>query len=602
MSSLPYIHFDDDENPNVLASSVDDDLTYLVRTMSAVEYDEKKRLKQARSAGLAKDDVLAAAYFMVQKEAGGKWKRKWVEYGNGLLTYKREKLDTKRKYLVGYAERETAAKPDESKQAVDELYFSALEKANVDVDVTFKVYTSKRVLLLRAENLEDAETMVDVMQRDIKSRMSSDLWAAKAEASTRMAPLLKQQFVHSLELYEIISTALSKSGLADISNVGPLSTKNKNMKGVLQMRDEADSSYESYEFVIWDKALYYFNTGQITPQGFVSLSQVSISLDFDRLAKHKFTFSIQTPWRSLVVKCKHAVSLSEWIATLEALILTKDDGSDPRSAEAVLSTIKEQMESNQSYEAFFNNHRGAKMFRAYLNQAGANGRDYDFLSAVSRFRRADKDKVAEKANKIFEEYFVNPNSGVEGKEGDATGKSAIDSLDEAVLKRIKRKIQEEPISQSIFSVAKKVVGDVLAQHYEAFRKTEEFKKVNDEGGGLERDVQMLDPTLDFVITVVNDGKSKTHKLKPGTATTLGRDAANMIVVDDENVSRNHCRLEVDDVSVTFIDVGSSSGSKLNGTSIQKAKLQPGDEVIIGSTTVTFEQQAKKKGLLSKLGM
>ena len=54
-----------------------------------------------------------------------------------------------------------------------------------------------------------------------------------------------------------------------------------------------------------------------------------------------------------------------------------------------------------------------------------------------------------------------------------------------------------------------------------------------------------------------------------------------IFLDDVTVSRDHCRLTVDEQGILLEDLGSTNGTYVNGDRVDRAALKPGDEVIIG---------------------
>jgi len=72
----------------------------------------------------------------------------------------------------------------------------------------------------------------------------------------------------------------------------------------------------------------------------------------------------------------------------------------------------------------------------------------------------------------------------------------------------------------------------------------------------------------------------TYVLGPGE-TTVGRDPSSDIFLGDVTVSRHHARFHVDDTGLTVTDVGSTNGTYVNGVRVEKARLQPGDELFIG---------------------
>jgi hypothetical protein len=82
-----------------------------------------------------------------------------------------------------------------------------------------------------------------------------------------------------------------------------------------------------------------------------------------------------------------------------------------------------------------------------------------------------------------------------------------------------------------------------------------------------------------------DGK----RLVVGAAgATMGRSRQCEVMVDDPNVSRQHAEIRPRGGSWVVTDLGSTNGSRLNGRRLeQPTVLKPGDEIELGTTTLTF---------------
>jgi FhaA, N-terminal domain/FHA domain len=70
--------------------------------------------------------------------------------------------------------------------------------------------------------------------------------------------------------------------------------------------------------------------------------------------------------------------------------------------------------------------------------------------------------------------------------------------------------------------------------------------------------------------------------------SIGRQAECDVVLDDTNVSRRHAEVRRDGEEYVFVDLGSTNGSKVNGTRVKRHALTDGDEITLGKTLLRFE--------------
>jgi len=70
---------------------------------------------------------------------------------------------------------------------------------------------------------------------------------------------------------------------------------------------------------------------------------------------------------------------------------------------------------------------------------------------------------------------------------------------------------------------------------------------------------------------------------------IGRDGANdLIIPDDDKLSRTHCKLEVIENVPYLCDLGSTYGTFLGEERITLAPLKPDDIFLVGKTKLLFE--------------
>ena len=70
--------------------------------------------------------------------------------------------------------------------------------------------------------------------------------------------------------------------------------------------------------------------------------------------------------------------------------------------------------------------------------------------------------------------------------------------------------------------------------------------------------------------------------------TIGRMADSTVVLTDESVSRRHAEVRRQGSSIVVVDLGSTNGTKVNGAGIRERRLEDGDEVTVGTTTLRVE--------------
>ena len=88
----------------------------------------------------------------------------------------------------------------------------------------------------------------------------------------------------------------------------------------------------------------------------------------------------------------------------------------------------------------------------------------------------------------------------------------------------------------------------------------------------------------FVLAVIG-GKdtARAHRIVR-TETVLGRDQEADFVVDDEQISKMHCKIRVEGAVCTIVDLGSRNGTTVNGRRLNAEvaqRLRHLDEVEIG---------------------
>ena len=70
---------------------------------------------------------------------------------------------------------------------------------------------------------------------------------------------------------------------------------------------------------------------------------------------------------------------------------------------------------------------------------------------------------------------------------------------------------------------------------------------------------------------------------------IGRSRDCDITVDDPNVSRRHAEIRHEDGAYWLVDLGSTNGITVDGERVERARLEPGPEFLLGTTEVRFER-------------
>ena len=80
---------------------------------------------------------------------------------------------------------------------------------------------------------------------------------------------------------------------------------------------------------------------------------------------------------------------------------------------------------------------------------------------------------------------------------------------------------------------------------------------------------------------------RTEVVDDGGA-VLGRSREADIVLEDPNVSRRHAELRREGERWAIADLGSTNGVKVNGRRVDRALLEPGDAIVLGTLELAFE--------------
>ena len=97
---------------------------------------------------------------------------------------------------------------------------------------------------------------------------------------------------------------------------------------------------------------------------------------------------------------------------------------------------------------------------------------------------------------------------------------------------------------------------------------------------------MMENRYGKLILINPNGPEQEYRLAKSNI-SLGRANTNDIIINDARVSRSHARMEYGQQGISLVDMGSSNGARLNGTRIDRAAINPGDTISLGSQQFKF---------------
>ncbi|MBX3231551.1 MAG: sigma 54-interacting transcriptional regulator [Labilithrix sp.] len=100
-----------------------------------------------------------------------------------------------------------------------------------------------------------------------------------------------------------------------------------------------------------------------------------------------------------------------------------------------------------------------------------------------------------------------------------------------------------------------------------------------------------------VLAVVLSGSAKGTSKVVGGRFTIGKANDNDLVLGDDTVSRHHCEILRAPDGLHVRDLESTNGTKIDGTRVREATLQPGNVLKVGEVEIHFRPAAQKVEVL-----
>ena len=107
-------------------------------------------------------------------------------------------------------------------------------------------------------------------------------------------------------------------------------------------------------------------------------------------------------------------------------------------------------------------------------------------------------------------------------------------------------------------------------------------------GGAEPEPQK-EPSVLYLV-YLRDGQAQSLKVVQGAEYVIGRAPDADLCIDDRKSSAHHALVFSRANRFSIRDTESSNGTKVNGKKIDEAPLETGDQILIGGTVITVQQQ------------
>src|SRR5882672_6273147 len=101
--------------------------------------------------------------------------------------------------------------------------------------------------------------------------------------------------------------------------------------------------------------------------------------------------------------------------------------------------------------------------------------------------------------------------------------------------------------------------------------------------------------------IIVTGNDQRRDYELGAVNTVGRHPDNTLQILDRIVSKEHAQIiRQPDGHFLFRDLGSLNGSFLGGDRVNEHLLRDGDEIMLGSTSLTFQERSASEAMLQRV--
>ena len=97
------------------------------------------------------------------------------------------------------------------------------------------------------------------------------------------------------------------------------------------------------------------------------------------------------------------------------------------------------------------------------------------------------------------------------------------------------------------------------------------------------------------VLIMEPRTAKWKVVRSPLPATIGRGSDADVQIADAWVSRRHCELAEVDGAMVLRDLGSRHGTRIHGMKVTEMSILPGDEIMIGTTSLRVKLEASEFG-------
>jgi hypothetical protein len=494
----------------------------------------------------------------------------------------------------------------------------------------FTLFGLDHTILCQAHSPSAADRWVRKLREGLEPLHTPGAWTEKCTVAGRVAQMNQDLIASDIDRYTDLIFSIASTGLFSASVISPDYAITGVMR-VLSSEDSTSRDWQDMYCVMSESCILVFESSvSRAPAGVIILKFASVYMHHGALRSGRHIFVVQTPLRKYYFSAKHEVALAEWLFAIERTL----GGTRAASSVSYLRLIHriawqdyhmihilEKPHGRHALHRYLTetkNEQGLallndwRVFNKYLSFSSSvtpaqryelkgqllaqlDGREYqapelmslklnddeayDYSLSVEQLTQL-RTRSLETANALHDALFNNFTNSVYYEPcakafTDATRKhrQMISEAEEGDDKSTGDEAEDPAEKSSVESASNRAAFDPIKHCL-----TVEWTKVKENG---------------------QKGKNRTHLFPRGRSSlSIGRASTNDVRISDAGISRTHARIEwgaspgVLADGCVIIDLGSTFGTKVNGVSITRTRLNVGDRIQCGkSTVITLAERA-----------